>query len=494
MDPKITNWFKDNYNLVLIGILILAFIIRLKYLTINGGLWWDEATYLNGGKYWGLGEPFWQVESARPPLFMLFIALFFKLGFNEMGVRFMVLLIPSVLAVLMTYLLGKELYNKDVGLISSFMMAVFWVLIFNTSRVHTDPLALLFGMLAIYLFWKGYIASEKKNALYIYLAGLCLGLGFLTRLATLLIIPIFLIFLFLTDKFKFIKSKPIWLAVLLGFLTTIPYMIWGKIVYNNFFPWVAQYSSGATRLVTTTPIAWNLLKYFQLFTQEIFFVTFLIGLIPFIDLIFGLDLIFKGEENRLKPDLFLIINIIVVLAFFMFITRIAEPRWLMLMAPAVFFISARGIIYVYDIIKKYNNVLGIIIILIILGWGGYAQLDYNKEIINIKKDTYIMEKPAGEWLKENTNPNDILIAGNEHAPLTYFSEREIMGFGSNETAFWIGIENRKPKYLILTTYYQSEQWVFNLPGRYSNIFIPISIFYHDLEKTYPAVIIYEIVF
>ncbi|MEM3074692.1 MAG: hypothetical protein QW727_02000 [Candidatus Pacearchaeota archaeon] len=49
---KIKNWLSDKHNLVLFGILIFAFIIRLYYfaLTKNQPLWWDEAEYMSAAK------------------------------------------------------------------------------------------------------------------------------------------------------------------------------------------------------------------------------------------------------------------------------------------------------------------------------------------------------------------------------------------------------------------------------------------------------------
>lgn len=493
---KIKEWLKNPYNLALLGILAFSFFIILKYLTVNSALWWDEATYLDGGKYWGLGHPFWQVEQARPPLFMLLIAFFFKIGLNETGVRFMVLLVPTVLVVFMTYLLGKEFYNKKVGLIASFVMSICWVLLYNTTRVHTDSLALLFTLLSVYFFWIGYVKPEKKNTLYIYLSGLFLGLGFLTRLQVLLVIPIFLLFLLITEKLNFLKSKAIWLSVLFGFITILPYMVWGKFHYGKFLPWFSQYFAGASRSVSNAPIAWDILSYIPSFTQWILFIFFIVGLITFLDLILGFDLILKNKEHKLKPDLFVVINIILVLFFFMFFTREgSEPRWLLPIAPFLFFIVAKGIMYVYDILKKYNKTVSLILVFAVLSYGAYAHLTYNKNMIDLKKDTYIMEKPAGEWLKQNTNENDVIIAGNEQAPLTYFSEREVIGFGRNETITWENIANKHPKYLVLTTYYPSQEWVFSFPQRYPDRFKLIGAFYHDPEtRTQLAVIIYEVIY
>ena len=45
---KIKNWLKDPSNLLIIGIVVLALIIRIYYLRMGSGqtLWWDEAEYM----------------------------------------------------------------------------------------------------------------------------------------------------------------------------------------------------------------------------------------------------------------------------------------------------------------------------------------------------------------------------------------------------------------------------------------------------------------
>ena len=46
------GWVKDNYDKIFIGVLILAFIIRLWifFKTLNQPFWWDEADYLAAAK------------------------------------------------------------------------------------------------------------------------------------------------------------------------------------------------------------------------------------------------------------------------------------------------------------------------------------------------------------------------------------------------------------------------------------------------------------
>jgi len=67
METKKKDWkesialfLNKNSNLILIVILLFAIVIRLKYLTINQAVWYDEAEYLNTAKYWAF--PFYHLS------------------------------------------------------------------------------------------------------------------------------------------------------------------------------------------------------------------------------------------------------------------------------------------------------------------------------------------------------------------------------------------------------------------------------------------------
>src|SRR5690606_7767310 len=126
--------------------LLLSFtiIFRLYYFIKLGNqpIWWDESDYLSLAKIWAynLPTPEWMTHflDMRPLLLPLLWAGMFMLGLGEGFLRFFTLLIPSIGAVLVTYLLGRDLYNKSVGLIAGLMMSAYWVWNFYTYRLLTD--------------------------------------------------------------------------------------------------------------------------------------------------------------------------------------------------------------------------------------------------------------------------------------------------------------------------------------------------------------------
>jgi len=207
---KIKNWFKDRYNLLLFLLIIFTIIIRLYYFFRLGAqpIWWDEGDYLAISKVWTLNQstPEWwsHFVGMRPLLIPIIFAGFFKLGFGELVIRFFTLLLPSILTVFLVYLLGRDMYNKKVGIISSLMMSVYWVFLFYTFRLLTDIPSVCFGMLSLYFFWGIYLTRNKNYGLYLAIAfGV---LAFSTRFALALVLISIVIFLLFLKKRAIIKD------------------------------------------------------------------------------------------------------------------------------------------------------------------------------------------------------------------------------------------------------------------------------------------------
>ena len=99
---------------VALVLLISAFPLAVYYET-NQGLWWDEAVYLGLAQNMIAGEGYFLnapgTESFRPPLFPGLIAFSWLFtGPVEAAAR-LIPFIAAITAVLMTYVLGRELYG-----------------------------------------------------------------------------------------------------------------------------------------------------------------------------------------------------------------------------------------------------------------------------------------------------------------------------------------------------------------------------------------------
>lgn len=434
---KIRVWLKDRYNLAFLAILTLGIIIRFYFffLTKTQALWWDEADYLAYAKNLaGLGIE-WVASAKHNSLYSYLAAGIFKVGLGEMVAKFLLQLVPSILSIVLVYLICNEMYkDKKIGLIASFLMSIFWVSLFNTTRFHIDIPGLFFGLLAIYVFWRGY---ENKKKIF--------GLGFqwAIPLAAVLVILTYSIrrgyFLFglfiplyvvLTKSWKeLIKDKYNWIGLIAGLILFF-------IVEKTIF--ISQIGAvGEAYFHEELPINFYPLQVFGSFFKFgsslnlSLFVLFWIGLL----LIAGKIALSFGQikrNNETKSDLFNLLIIVITLAFFIFVLRnlpdasgnfADEPRWYFPLALSAFICISRAGTFIMDHIKPYNKYAGAILLIILIGSGGYYQYKISDDLIKEKVNSYSGIRSASLLLKEISNKDDIVLTMGQ-PQVEYYSERK----------------------------------------------------------------------
>lgn len=181
-------------TLVLVALIIFAgFLVR--FLNIENappGVYPDEAVNgidainaMNGNWEW-----FYPANNGREGLFMNMIAVCFSL----FGISVLSLKLPSILigtsTIIGTYLLGKELFNKErVGIVAAFLVAFsFWAINFSriSFRANMLPAVLVFSF---YFLWKG---VRTKKWYDFAIGGLIFGIGLHTyisfRIAPLILV------------------------------------------------------------------------------------------------------------------------------------------------------------------------------------------------------------------------------------------------------------------------------------------------------------------
>ena len=491
---------KDN---ALIIIMIFAFIIRFYYFsaTINQPLWWDEAEYMSAGKsYAGIVD--YQLSSQRLPGFPWFVSLFYRLGINsEMFLRFLINFIPALLVILLVYLTVNEMYGKKNAIISTLIITVLWEHLFYSNRFHTENLALLFQLLATFIFFRSYL--KKQNSWIIspkfslFAVVICAGISVLFRPGNIIAIPALLLFFILVNQSK------IWEKISLILLIAIPLLI--GIVYMANLP-----QSGLLNYLNLqNPIAWNSINIFQSFypafnlIPSVLFYCFIYG---FLACLVGIILSYEklklqndDSQLKFKSDIFCVLVIVTVVAFFMFIIRSSsyEVRWYFPLLIGMLPITSAGLIKIVSEIArlfKYPSQKGIYLaIFLLLSLGMYSQLYHADAIIKMKVDSYIPVKQAGEWLKENTNPGDIIISASvtQH---TYYTERKVIEYyvdgGHNETLFHEKMEKIKPRYLVVSIFEPvfTPALAFQYPATHNDTWNPVIAFYIDNQV---SLIIYE---
>ena len=494
LQQKVLDFFDKNSNLLIAVILVFALILRLKYLTINQAVWYDEAEYLSVAKNWAFNLTSYQLHYVRPPFIPFIMAIMYKIGFGELGMR-VLMLIFSMTGVIFTYLVGKEIFNKWVGIISSFLMSVFYVNLFYTARILTDLPSTTLWLISMWLFWKGVIRKQSKW--YVWLLGPSLVAGVLIRFPLGLIIFIFLLYLIVAEGFGFLKNKNLWIGVSAAVVCFVPYSIWYYQTYSKipilgplgFYGAFSQLSSyiRLTPIVFQSPIP-GLVNISSYFGHSLLLLLIIGILITLFNLIVGYDILRKDES--LKKNILILLWIIIPFIFFAFLAgQIAEDRYLSYIYPATFFIISLVLVKIYNLIRKFNLIPALGVVLLILILSAVAQIGYADRIIKIKSTSYIQFREAGSWIKENSNQSDKIIAAGE-PQLNYYSERNVIYWPEDYEIDEFIKNNKDVRYIVLSSLERTSEWTYSWPQENQDKVVPVKAYTDSQQK--PILIIYEV--
>jgi len=504
---KLFSWVKDNYDKVLIILLIVAFVIRILIFlkTANQPLWWDEGDYLSAAKKWGLGlniRDMWYYR--RGFLWPAVSAIFFTLGLGEIGLRFFTVLLSTGLVALSYFIIAK-MFDKKTALLVSIGMAFSWISLFCTSRILTEIPATILLLLSLLFFWKGYVLKQGNKFLYFF--GVLYALSLLVRFQFSMFAFPFLVFIFTREKFKFLKNKHIWITVGLVFVVLLPFFIMYWTHYGNIFTDILSHyfgvqgvSNNAGYLERTSATLFNYFKDLPYMLTKSIFVLFILGVFLFFqDMIFGIDKIFKNEDIQKK--LFVFLWIVVSFLVLGYITDYVEQRYILPTLPFIFLVAISPLIKLGDILNKYYQkiskrtayILSVLVLLLLLIFSfGNIQSNYSwaNSLIDMKLSSYSEIRQAGLWIKDNSNPEDVIIS-QSYPQITYYAERSTYSpnyKGTGISGLEEMINELKPKYYMLSAIERSEDWTYTYPQNNSDL-VPVWIYPQDSQQ--PSLIIYE---
>jgi len=499
-----TKWIKDDYDKLFLIVLIAAFIIRIIVFTKtqDQALWWDAADYLASAKRWAGFNPhlidMWYYR--RGFLWPLISTIFFKVGLGEIGIRFLVVLLSTGI-VFITYLLVTEMFNKKLALLTSIGVTFSWIFLFFTGRPLTNLPATFFFLTALLFFWKGYVNNKGKK--YFYLFGIFYALAILIRMQYLMFGLSFLALAIVKEKLAFFKNKGLWIAIMMFIIILTPQIILHNMHFGNPLLDLTNYYLGVEGVSKTGEVGVELAKtsdlfvyinnlpyildanqqgYSTLFIISPLFILFVIGFfLFFIDLFLGFDKIFKNK--LIQKKFFIFFWIISTFLFLGYIAPHLEQRYIMPIVPFLFFLVVYPLTLITPYLKKFNlkNTTIILILSIILILLLISNIKFGFSLIESKENSYSEIKQAGLWVKQNSNPEDIIIGGSL-PQLTYYSERSTYPFdlayrrdlpNLNETDLDKFILENRPKYFILSIYEYQEPWVFAYPEKHKDILTPV---------------------
>lgn len=247
---------KHYFTLVLIILtsLIIKIVLILKYQN-SLTLFSDDLNYVKSAAvlvkrgiyiFHNLNEPTVFVT----PVYPFFLATVFKLfgiGLAGFQAARIIQAIMSSVTILLVYLIAEKLFNKNVGLLTAFLVAFYIPNIITVGYMLTET---LFTMLLCLLIYFSLLFAKKPKKAYFGLLGVLWAVTTLCR-PTIALYPVFLfIYLFWSERVKIIDMIKLGAVMFLAFTVVIsPWWIRNYREYGEFIPLAA--SSGNPMLQGT---------------------------------------------------------------------------------------------------------------------------------------------------------------------------------------------------------------------------------------------------
>ena len=486
---RVKEWFSNPYNAGMVLIALAAFVIRLIFYlkTQNQALWWDEAEYLSTAKSWAFGVPY-DYNPQRPPLFQAISALAFLIGLGEGFIKFALVLLPSVALVISIYYLAKEMFNERVGLMSSIFASVSWTFLFWTSRVQPDFFSMTFQVLSILFMWKFWKGAGNKFSIY---AGIFAALGFYFKVSALLVPVAFMVYILIKDRLEGFKIKGHYYFAIAFIVTLIPYMIWSMALFGNPFAFKQNYSIAFTEEVAR-PLGWYNVQFLYLLTEGLFFILFAVAALASMKWIFYPDVLMKDRKKCFNPNIFAVITILLVSAFYIFYIRGTEDRWVFLWLPFMAMFASQTLDFIYSKFGKDQRRVAIAIVVLLIGICSYSQLNHASQLIEQKIPSYMPVKNAGLWVNQNYDSNTKLLSIS-YTQSVYYSEVNVSTYStiSDPDAFNDYIGTVGAKLVQVSAWEQHPQWINEWISQNSNNLVPVFTDSKSASES-PTVIIFEV--
>jgi 4-amino-4-deoxy-L-arabinose transferase-like glycosyltransferase len=218
-------------RLILVALFAFALLVRLAFATrapVFGTK--DSFEYLQPA-YGLLNGQGFDLALRRPPIYSLFASLSMGLFGESLAALTFVQHLLGALTVLVTYLLGKALFNRPAAVLAALLVALDSVLLFYEHYVLSESLFTLLLAVTCLAFVR---ALQLGGARRFFLAGLLLGLAILARPVAQSLIVAMLAALALHQRGLASSWRPALVFLLAIGLLVVPWMVRNKLAYGSF--------------------------------------------------------------------------------------------------------------------------------------------------------------------------------------------------------------------------------------------------------------------
>jgi hypothetical protein len=347
---KVVIFFKKNPVLTLI---IIYFAIRLPQLTLLP-IFNDEAIYMD----WGWREThvpgflYYSLYDAKQPFMMWLFGIFSNFFSNPLFASRLVSLLIGILSTTGIYFIGKELFNRKVGIVSALSYIVIPIFVLFDRQALLESAVIASNIWSFYFLNKALL--EKRHIKYELLTGLSLALGFYSKsTAALFLTTTIAIF-----TFYFIKTRKQTYFLRLGsiigvFACTILLLLINPQFWQTL-PSNSRYVLTISELLKFPVLIW-IQNAWGIAQIAFIFLTPLIFLFAFFTIIHSL------YERK---NVLLLIWIIIPLLIALLTLKGISQRYVVGVLPLFTILSSWGVIKVGTFLKKNRFTISIALLII----------------------------------------------------------------------------------------------------------------------------------
>lgn len=270
------------------------------------------------------------VFRAHPLLFQFLLSIVYKIQFSDLYGRLLSVAI-GIATLYLTYKIGKTLYGRIPGALAAAFMALMPYHIIVTRQVLLDGPMTFFATLSLYMLTR---FGQSQKSSWLYAAGVSMGLTFLGKETSIVMVGAIFAFLALASELKTRLIDVIIAVVLMGLvISPFPvaiYLAGGSTTGRNYLVWqlFRRPNHEWSFYLTTIPLE--------------------IGFLVILAAVLGLFFLWRSHSWREK----LLLSWIIVPMVFFQIWPVKGFQYLLPIAPAIALLAARTMGY---LVMKAGN-------------------------------------------------------------------------------------------------------------------------------------------
>ncbi|HEY3312196.1 MAG TPA: glycosyltransferase family 39 protein [Anaerolineales bacterium] len=376
------------------------------------------------------------VFRAHPLLFQFVLSVIYRIQFSDLAGRLLAVVV-GLAAVLLIYLIGKSLYGRIPGALAAAILALMPYHVIVSRQVLLDGPMMFFATLALYMLVR---FGKSQKVEWLYAAGAIMGLTFLSKETSLILMGAIYTFLALSPEIR-VRIRDLVIATAMMVLVILPFPITLALAGGS--------SSGRNYL------AWQL---FRRPNHDLLFyiqtVPPAIGILVILTALLGLALLWRERSWREK----LLLSWILVPVVFFEIWPVKGYQYLLPIAPPLALLAGRVLgklsskLYSYRIphsIKRWPVHPVIVwvvtaVTLLSLGWSSWTRIQPETSSLFLAGTGGVPGgREAGAWIVKNMPAEArIMTIGPSMANIVqFYGQRKALGLSTSPNPL-----SRNPSY------------------------------------------------